>query len=323
VNDDLTTLLHEAVDGVEPAERLAAIREQTGKPSRTRWYLAGGAVLATAAVVTGIAIAVQPSTDPGPGPGQDPTPTVTDSATPGLASQPVYYLGDTPVGLRLFREFQQTTPLGSDVLRLVESPPVDPDYSTPWQPGSFGEVTVRADLGQIDVTLADASLHDRPSGMSRETAELAVQQVVYTVQGVLQQQLPVQFRLGGNPVDQLLGVPTSEPLDRAPQLDVLALVSISNPAEGRVVEGSFTADGVASSFEGSVPWRLEDAAGEVVLSGMGQGSMGDHLTPWRTGPIDVSGLAPGTYTFVATTDDPTGGTEGPGPTSDTRTVQVR
>ena len=38
-------------------------------------------------------------------------------------------------------------------------------------------------------------------------------------------------------------------------------------------------------------------------------------------PIDVSDLAPGTYTFVAMTDDPSGG-EGLGPFTDTRTIIV-
>jgi hypothetical protein len=46
------------------------------------------------------------------------------------------------------------------------------------------------------------------------------------------------------------------------------------------------------------------------------------LTPWSTGPIDVSGLTPGTYTFAASTDDPSGG-EGPGPTEDTRTLFLK
>jgi hypothetical protein len=35
----------------------------------------------------------------------------------------------------------------------------------------------------------------------------------------------------------------------------------------------------------------------------------------------VSGLAPGTYSFVALTDDPSGG-EGPGPTEDSKTIIV-
>ncbi len=62
--------------------------------------------------------------------------------------------------------------------------------------------------------------------------------------------------------------------------------------------------------------------GAVVLtySAMAKGWEG-RLYPWQA-EIDVSGLAPGTYTFVAMTDDPTGGAEGGGPTSDTRTIVV-
>ena len=47
----------------------------------------------------------------------------------------------------------------------------------------------------------------------------------------------------------------------------------------------------------------------------------DKLYPW-TAEVDVSGLAPGTYTFVAMTDDPSGG-EGAGPTEDTKTIVVQ
>ena len=42
----------------------------------------------------------------------------------------------------------------------------------------------------------------------------------------------MQFLLDGNPIDQVLGVPTSEPLANAPQLDVLAHVNITAPEQG-------------------------------------------------------------------------------------------
>jgi immunoglobulin-like protein involved in spore germination/sporulation and spore germination protein len=325
VNDDqMSTLLHDAVETIEPTDRLGAIREQTRRPSRTRWYVAGGAVLAAAAVVTGIAVAVQPSSDPGPSPSTQPT--ASDTGSPGTHAVATYYVGDSPAGDRLFREFHQTKSSDTlaSALRALTAGPVDPDYRTAWPDAAFRGGWIDYEGGLATVLLNDRSLHDRPAGMTAAQARLAIQQVVYTVQAAAQQRIPVRFEVEGQPIDQVYGLPTSEPLTNAPELDVLALVSISNPIEGRTVEGSFSADGVASSFEGSVPWRLLDPAGEVVLNGMGQGSMmEDHLTPWETGPIDVSGLPPGTYTFAASTDDPTGGTEGPGPTTDTRTVVIR
>jgi hypothetical protein len=39
--------------------------------------------------------------------------------------------------------------------------------------------------------------------------------------------------------------------------------------------------------------------------------------------VDVSSLAPGTYTFLASNDDPTGLDDGIGPDTDTRTIVVR
>ncbi len=47
----------------------------------------------------------------------------------------------------------------------------------------------------------------------------------------------------------------------------------------------------------------------------------DKLYPWQT-EVDVTGLTPGEYTFVAMTDDPSGG-EGGGPTEDTKTIIVQ
>src|SRR4051812_43876629 len=102
---DLSTLLRDAVSDVEPADRLAEIRQATaGRPSRFRWYAAGGTVLAVSAAVTAIAVVTSPSApkaeDPGPAaPSVEPSPR-----THALA---VYYVGDTPHGPRLFREFHQ------------------------------------------------------------------------------------------------------------------------------------------------------------------------------------------------------------------------
>ena len=69
-------------------------------------------------------------------------------------------------------------------------------------------------------------------------------------------------------------------------------------------------------------WEVRDSGGGAVLEGFttAEGWM-DKLYPW-TAEVDVSGLAPGTYTFVALTDDPSDG-EGRGPTEDTKTITVQ
>jgi hypothetical protein len=284
-------------------------------------------MLAAAAAVTAIALVAGQSTpradDPGPGPATS-SPSSPSPAVP-LPAEAVYYIGDTTAGPRLFRYFQSPE-RGQDVLGLLTETPADPDYRTAWAPGSFAGVTFDGPApGQIDVTIADASLRDRPLGMTEAEAALAVEQVIYTVQAAARagERLPVQFRFDGNPIDQVLGVPTSEAVVNAPPLEVLSLMSISNPAEGLVVSGSFVASGVANGYEGTVACRLLNDRGEAVweeptIAGWGE----PKLFPWEL-TVDLTGIPLGTYELSCSTDDPTGGTEGRGADVDTRTVVVQ
>lgn len=312
---DLSTLFQDAVSDVEPTDRLAEIRQATApKPSRLGWYAAGSAMLAVAAAVTAFSIFTSPDAQEADGlDPANPRPTTGSTDTTGLTPVPVYYVGDTPAGPRLYREFQLKRESGVEAAaQAMTRPAYDPDYRTFWMEGAITSVQVHGDV--IDVTIAYSGLHDRPPGMTKDQAELALQQLIYTVQAAQGARLPVQLRFGRNPIDAVYGVPTSEPITNEPQLDVLSLVSISDPVEGLQVTGSFIASGAASSFEGNVPWELRDADGTVVRSGATTAGMETRLVAWETEPIDVSDLDPGRYVFVATTDD--------GKFTDTRTVVV-
>lgn len=336
----LRDLLHEAVSDLEPDDRLAALRTRTQEVPMTRtlrpWLPAAVVAAAAALVIGGFALLGQDGPEPGPGPtpsrsaaeSPSPTPTPTPSsstspsATPGAV--PVYYLGDTPGGPRLYREFRAATGAADPTragLEALVATPLDPDYRTAWPAGAFAEAAYDGDL--ITVTLADPGLRDRPPGMDRATARLAVQQVVYTLQAAVQKRAPVQFRTAENPIDQVYGVPTAEPIVNDPPLETLALVNVTSPEQGQVVSGDTLAvSGVASSFEATVPWEVQDADGRVVVRGFStaKGWL-DRLYPW-SGEVDLSGLAPGEYTFIARTDDPSGG-EGPGPTEDSKQFTLR
>ncbi len=343
---DLARLLGEAVDDVEPTDRLDEIRARTTSPAPPRrWWYAGGAALAAAAAVTAVAVlgpgttpstapdpADQPSapSTPGTSPAPDPSPTepTTPSTLPPVTetfTAAVYYVGETPRGPRLYREFQALpgdgfVPLAPSVRAAVEGDPEDPDYRSPWAGtgAALTGATGDAELVTVDLT---GDLRLRPGGLDPVEAALAVEQVVRTAQAAVGSAAPVQLLLDGQRTDQLLGVPVAEPLAQGEDLDVLALVSISDPAEGQQVEGAFTARGRASSFEATVPWEVRDVTDTVVLDGFStaEGWMG-RLYPWEA-EIDVSGLEPGRYTFVATTSDPSDGESG-GPMTDTRTIVV-
>ena len=345
----LAELLSDAVSDIEPANRLDAIRNETkvtSMSSRRPWlYAVGGAVVATAAVITAIAAAGgtlpgQGDDDPAPA-GQseqattepttaddtsEPTPSETP-APPSSSVVPVYFVGDTPSGPRLYREFQkgEGDPLVYAAATSVAGSADDPDYGTLWPSGvSVSEVTSDgADI--LTVSVAGAP-HDLPSGMTQAQAQLALQQVVYSVQAAHGQgRVGVQLLLDGARSDQILGQPTSEPLANAPALKTLSLVSLTSPAEGQTVSGdTLEVEGVANSFEANVIVRLQRWEGTEVVAQepfMAEGWMGDKLFPF-SGTIDISGVPSGEYVVIAMTDDPSGGAEGPGAFSDSRRITV-
>jgi hypothetical protein len=349
----MSELISDAVSDVEPRDGLQAIRSRTRPSSKENpmatsrnWLFAvGGAVVGTAAVILAITLVANlngdedgstPVANPTPGQSSEPTgePSPTESATdtptstdpsPVESPVPVYYGGDGPRGTVLFREFQPgigADPVAQAASAAVSGTPQDPDYRTLWPAGT--QATASYDGDVITVDLTGAALHDRPKGMSKRDAELAVQQVVYSVQGAAGERAGVQLLLDGGHTDQVLGQPASEPLTNAQAVGTLSLMSITAPAEGQPVTGTFEASGVNNGFEASFTWEI--LQGDQVVAtdfGMADGCCElDKLFPW-TAQVDVSGLAPGTYTFVAKNDDPSGGAEGHGPDIDTRTIVVQ
>ncbi len=267
---------------------------------------------------TGPSEPTEPSDDASGSVGAEPDPGTTSTV-------PVYYVGDTPMGPRLYREFRRVSgdPALGAADMVAAGVPADPDYRAAFPvDGSFSSVRLDEEAGLILAQVPDDRWADRPADMSRKQARLAVQALVYTVQGALQSRAPVQV-VGepGGPAVPLFGIDTEGGVANADQLDVLSLVSITSPESDAEVPATFTASGVASSFEATVPWEVRDASGAVVLDGFAtaEGWM-DRLYPWQS-EVDVSGLAPGEYTFAALTDDPSGG-EGPGPFEDTKVIRV-
>jgi Immunoglobulin-like domain of bacterial spore germination/Sporulation and spore germination len=257
-----------------------------------------------------------------PSPTADSTPTEpTDSgtATPDRVAVPLYFVGDTPQGPRLFREFQQVeadNPVEEALAILAAGAANDPDYSSLLPQGT--PTLVQGDTSQAIGVNVPVEWADRPDGMSAKEATLAIQQIVYTVQGVLQSRAPVEFFSDG--LTPVLGVDKSR-FEAAAQNNVLALVNVTQPEQDSQPGATFTASGVANSFEANVPWEIRDQHGRKVLDGFATADgWGDHLYPWQA-EVDASGLPAGTYTFVAMTDDPSDG-EGAGPTEDSKTFTL-
>ena len=136
---------------------------------------------------------------------------------------------------------------------------------------------IRVEIGDPELMIE----HDPPT----EQNAMAIQQVIYTAQAAVQERLPVQFFFDGNPASTVFGQPTPEPLLNAPVLDTLALVSLTTPSEGMLVDNDepFVVEGVGNSFEGNIVTRIQRWEGTYVvderpaIAGMGE----DRLFPFE------------------------------------------
>ncbi len=323
MNDDrVRELLHEVADSVEPGDRLGAIRAATARTGRRTgrgWWAAGGVGLVAAAVVTALALSTGGAprgSEPDPaGPGS-PTATASDPSSTAPEVQTttvaVYYVGDTPDGPRLYREFRRVSEPNpfEEAIAGLDLPPEDPDYRNLWPAGSLEDVSfdgIGSD-GLIGVTV-DPDVRERPASMTSEEATMAVEQVIRTLQAAVKAKAPVQFYANGNPIDQVLGVPTSEPLATGSDLAVLAHVSLTEPSEGELVDNDepFTVTGRANSFEGNVVTRIQRWEGTYVVDQLPAiaGTYEDRLFPFEV-TFDLTDVAPGDYVVISQTDDPSG-----------------
>lgn len=303
---DLRDLLNDAVTDVEPGYGLDDIRART--TTTRRWpHALGGAVLAVAASVVAFAV-LSPDNAPratDPGAPANETPSMTGPSS----TVSVYYVGDTPDGPRLYREFVDV--VGNPLERAVElamtGDPRDPDYFRAWPDSGGGLAGVEISDGMIRIEVEDGALadYDWPDGVG----EMAIQQVIYTAQEAVGERLPVQFVHDGNPVAQVLSQPTSEPLAAGAVLETLTHVSLTTPAEGATVDNDdpFIVGGVGSSANGAIFTTITDPSGRVVVD-QRPTIVGDYeqkLFPFEV-ELDLSDVPPGDYAVVSQTDDPSG-----------------
>ncbi|MCY4725832.1 GerMN domain-containing protein [Nocardioides sp. STR2] len=332
MNDQLIRdLLHEVADDMEPADRLDAIRAATapaGRRTRRGWWVAGGAGLVAASVVTALAVTTggAPQTrEPDPvGPASTAGTTATDG---GTKTDPVavYFVGDTASGPRLFSELRPEIDADSRVLLAIHAAlggdALDPDYRSPWPEGVvLRQWSDRPD--GITVTLEGAPVK-RPAGLSEEDARLALEQLVRTAQSVSGRgKVPVDVQIEQQVTDTILGVPTTAPLTGSPDRDVLAPVSLSEPFEGQVVDKDekvlyVSGQGITSNNRLRITIdRVDgtDSAGDGTIKGV---LRPDRHTTFGPAGFGLAGVDPGEYVVVAAVRSADGTTE-----TDTRRITI-
>jgi hypothetical protein len=243
------------------------------------------------------------------------------SSSKTAASRPlaIYYVADTAVGPRLYREFHSVPTVvdgPSDAVRelLARATGDDPDYRSFWPSGTELRNPVAHEAGVITL---DLSANVLTAQLGSAVADLTVQQLVYTVQAALQNTDPVRILVDGKPVPQLWGqVPTSEPVRRADPYQTRSLVQIDEPTHGGPVGRTVQVKGEAAAFEANVPWEvLRD--GKVVQHGAATTAEGQRFSAFS---FTVT-LEPGDYVLRVVEDDPSAGAGRP-PFADTKSIKV-
>lgn len=207
---------------------------------------------------------------------------------------PVYWLGQQ-VGVpkksaaKLYRTWAKVSgrPAEEAVRIMTTEQPEDPDYYSVWRGAAVNRVTrsdgvVTVDFKQVPKTNLDPDL-----------ARVAAQQLIYTVQGALQDDTTsIQVTQAGRAVQKLFGqVDTSTPLTRAQAADVQALVWITSPGEGAVTGSKVTVEGTASAFEATVNYQLTNLKTRETKKSFTSTKVGQEFSPFA---FSVS-LTPGAW----------------------------
>lgn len=315
--DQVRGLLEDAVTDVEPRHSLETVRARiAARRHRSRAASMAGAVVATAATV---AVVVLLADGLGSSSGGPPTITADRSTATSGPGVLVYFVGATPSGPRLFGERHPTPPrnlaLDGALAEAVAGSAADVDYHSPWPTGTTVQ-GARLAAGVLSVDLSGPVV-ERPAGLPRTDAALALQQLVYTAQAAAGSKLPVTFLLDGRPTATLLGEPARRPVPAASADDTLTSVSVISPGDGATVSSPFRVQGRAAAFEGNVQWELI-RGDTVVRRGFATAAQCCTLAPYS---FRVQ-APPGSYLLVVHDEDASGG-QGVPPTRDTKQLTVR
>src|SRR4051812_55422 len=245
--------------------------------------------------------------------------------TPQMVTLPVYYVGDQPRGPRLFREFRSlevSDPADGITAALkaaLSGLALDLDYRTDWPAGT--SVTSVDDSGSsvtVDLTNSGADLTARPPNVTTAQANMAIQQLVYTVQAVAQKSSPVTFTIDGKPAPTILGVTVPSDVQAQPPMKVQGTVWIIDPQDGDHVGATFTVKGRGAFFEATVPWQLLQG-NKVVKQGVTMAKECCTLSPYS---FTVRNVRPGDYTLRVYDADMSGVEGGREEPADTKRITV-
>jgi hypothetical protein len=209
----------------------------------------------------------------------------------------LYYVSDTPRGLKLFSEEQISSDFYDLNLQVISDlvsgkvAPLDRDYVNLWGgTNTVNSVSVNGSVATVD--LGEISLNIGAEGEQR-----AIDQIVWTLTGLAPEINSVAFTVNGKTVESFAGhVDTTAQFARAIDYEVLNPIQISSPREGAGLVAPFTISGQACTFEANVVWKLLQD-GKVVQESFTTATSGcPERGEWS---ISFENLEPGEYVIQA------------------------
>lgn len=256
--------------------------------------LTGALVLAASLSITGCTAVGTPQPSLAAGSTTSPSSGTTQASAPLETSQtsakaPVYWLGRARDGVYLYREFRDAdardNPIATALRIMMSQKPLDPHYFTPWQ----SPKKLAASVSGRNYITVDVSADAFNTGVDEPTAQLAVQQLVYTATAAAASSGLVD---AGQPISVMLLVDgrTSQLAFERVQLgqlmrrdpSMVAPVWIIDPQEGDKLKGSLKVFGRATAPDKPFAWQIlrHDAQGNrsVYVSGnLTSGNATGHL----------------------------------------------
>jgi hypothetical protein len=223
---------------------------------------------------------------------------VDSNATTETKTVDVYFVADTPRGLKLFSESREfTTTAGNfptEVLSQLisgELQPLDPDYLNLWDnSNSLNQVLVSGARATIDLKLGKLNV-------GSEGELRAIEQLVWTLTGISPFLTTVRFLVDGSPIESFAGhIDTTVDFKRSADYEVLNPVQIQSINEGAELTNPIIFSGEACTFEANVVWELSQNGIQIDRGFTTAGAACPQRSKWI---VELKELAAGSYEFAA------------------------
>lgn len=239
-------------------------------------------------------------TTPTSTPTETTTPSASPTAEPTMTVQEatVFFILDTPLGLKLVSELRQfkiqKLTLEQQVMSELISgdlQPLDPDYGNLWTASNqLTSVQISGEVAILDIKKPTMSL-----GAAGEVA--ALNQLVWTMATLSPSVTSLTLLIEGVRADSLADhVNLTEGFPLRPDFEVLSAIQIESPLNGEDATQPVTVSGKACTFEANVLWSLY-LNNQLQTQGS---TLAAQACPVRSNwSVNLGTLSPGTYTFMA------------------------